>query len=270
MRSILVLADSGPAAEQRLQAALDIARLTDGHVTLHVNTPLQRFVSMDPFGGSYVMEGALAEEQAREDRLVEALTAKLSSENVPWDITTGAGMPANDLIAAAPLADLIVLSLTPPDSPAAADTTMLVGDVAVSASCPVLAIPAAEKPLFVTGTAMIAWNGGAEAANALRAAVPLLALAGEVKLVTITNRPEELPAIDALQYLSRHGIHAELVVRPHEHQRIAEALEEAADAVGADWIAMGAYGHSRMREMVFGGVTHHFLNSAKFPLLLSH
>ncbi|MBA3879997.1 MAG: universal stress protein [Sphingobium sp.] len=269
MRSMLVLADASPASTVRLQAALDIARLTNGHITLHVNTPLQRFVAMDPFGGSYLLADALAEAQENEAKLIADLTATLEREDVPWDMRTSTGIAADGLLTAAMLADLIVLSLGNSDDDAASDPVRLVGDVVLASPCPVFAVPATIKPVVTTGTAIVAWSGTPESANALRAAVPLLAGARDVKLVTISNAPDFFPATDAACYLSRHGIHAEICERPHDDQPTAIALANAAEALGGDWIVMGAYGHGRFREQLFGGVTQRLLETAQLPLLLS-
>ena len=90
-------------------------------------------------------------------------------------------------------------------------------------------------------------------------------------VVTVVEKADGFPATDALRYLSHYGIHAEL------HERtvsggltIEEALEDAAVELKADWVVMGAFGHSRLRETLFGGVTRYFINSARFPLLLVH
>ncbi|MBX9858807.1 MAG: universal stress protein [Sphingomonas sp.] len=270
MRSLIVYADGGPANAARLEAALDIARLTRGHITLHVNTPLQRFVSMDPFGGSYLLAGALADAEQRESELLARLTEKLRKEEVPWDSQTSSGLAADGLVGAAMLGDLIILSFDPLDAKPQSDATRLVGDVVLSAPCPVLALPAEPKPLFIGGTALIAWSGEPESAGAVRAALPLLALAKAVKIVTVVDHPAFFPAIDAAQYLSRHDIHAELVEWPREPANVGLALAAAADALDADWVVMGAYGKGRFREAMFGGVTQKLLDLGRFPLLLSH
>jgi nucleotide-binding universal stress UspA family protein len=117
---------------------------------------------------------------------------------------------------------------------------------------------------------MVAWDGSAESAHALRAAVPLLARASAVSLVTITEKEARFPATDALRYLSRHGIHADYAERPRGALTVEEALDQSADSLGADFVVMGAYGHSRVRETLFGGVTRYMIDGARRPLLLMH
>ena len=270
MRSFLVYADGTPSADATLNTALDLARIMAAHLTLHINTPLRRFVAMDPFGGGYLIADALAEAQRQEAALVERLADRMTQEDVPWDSVTSTGLIADGLANAARLADLVILGLNRLEGRTDPDSVRLVGDVVLTTGCPVLAVPPHTRPEFVQGTAMIAWSGTAEAANALRAAVPLLTHARTVKVVTITDESDSFPATDATRYLSRHAIHAELIERPRECGTIGAALSAAAEAAAADWIVMGAYGHSRFRETIFGGVTQHLLDNAPCPILLSH
>jgi nucleotide-binding universal stress UspA family protein len=270
MRSILVHADSAPAFETRLQAALDIARAVDGHIHLHINTPFQRFVAMDPFGGAYLAAQAIEQAAARETALAERLVTRMDREDVPWNIESSSSEPVDALVSAARLADLVVVTLTTREDDGPLVSAMPVGALAVGARAPVLAIPSDRKSFMVSGKAMVAWDGSHESANALRAAVPMLMLADEVRLVTVADKTDGFPATDALRYLAHYGIRPEL----HESKRTHPTIEETLDAIAADlavdWVAMGAYGHSRLRETVFGGVTRYFLDFARYPLLLVH
>ena len=268
MRSILVHADHSPAMEPRLQAALDVARASGGHVTLHINTPLQRFIAMDPFGGAYLAAEAVRDAQERDAALADQMSERLAREDVSWSIEASSNEPVDALVSGARLADLVVVTLaTPMDTM----VPLRVGDLAVSARAPVLAIPSDRKGFALSGKAMVAWDGSHEAANALRAAVPMLMLAGSVELVTITEKKSDaFPATDALKYLGHYGIRAELHQRERAHPTIEETIEAVAYELGVDWIVMGAFGHSRLRETMFGGVTRYFLDFARWPLLLVH
>lgn len=278
MRAILVHADDSPASEVRLQTALDLARLTGGHVTLHINTPLQRYVAMDPFGGTYLAAGAIADAQARDAALTDRLAAKLTIEDVAWRIEASETDLADALAMSAQLADIVVVSLdsaeTSPRNRDAVGFCPSIGRLVFAADAPVLALPASTKAVAFTGTAVVAWNGTSEAANALRRAVPLLALAEAVHLVRITDPSERgadrFPATDALQYLSSHDIHAELHERDRGALSVEEGIETLAGSLAADWLVMGAYGHNRWRETLFGGVTRYLIDGGRWPLLLAH
>ena len=90
--------------------------------------------------------------------------------------------------------------------------------------------------------------------------------------VTVVDGPvsEPVPATDALRYLSRHDIHAELKTVARDGDTVEERLEKEALALGAGLIVMGAFGRSRLRETIFGGVTRYLLTSGRVPLLLAH
>ena len=267
MRSILVHADHDAASEGRLQAALDIARRFEGHVTLMIATPLQQFVSFDPFGGTYFAAEALAKAQADDLALENSLSDRLANEDVPWDIAMADGDIVGALAGAASLADLTVVSLPgrreslPP---------LLAGDLALTTPVPVLALPQDAKGIDGDSPAMIAWNGSPQAAAALRAAVPLLRGGRKVVLVVVGQDDGTFPGTDALRYLSRHDIHAELLVVERGADTVEERLEEEAVAMGAGLIVMGAFGRSRLRETLFGGTTQYLLTKSRFPLLLAH
>ena len=138
-------------------------------------------------------------------------------------------------------------------------------------SAAVLAVPE-SLDRFAFDRALIAWDGGRSAAAALRAAVPLLALAGDVEIFTVRednegedrNEPEK-----AATYLSRHGIHATIKVVDKADSKADASIVGESDSWRADYIVMGAYGRGRLRE-TFGGVTKRMLTNSKLPLLLGH
>lgn len=263
MRSIIVLADHHRSAENRLQAALAIARATSGHLTVQINTPMQNFVAVDTLGGAYIAGAALAEARLSDGELEARVDAQLTREDVPWTIVHSESDLTIALTDVAMLNDLAILPLD-----TAADGAQ-VADFVTGASCPVLALPDRANIRIIGGTAMVAFDGSPQASNALRAAVPLLRHAGAVNVVTIGDK-EDGAAQAAMAYLSRHDIGATLVMREREGKRVEEALSKAADDLKADWIVMGAYGHGRLREAMFGGVTRYLVEERRWPLLLVH
>jgi nucleotide-binding universal stress UspA family protein len=121
---------------------------------------------------------------------------------------------------------------------------------------------------------VVAWNGSAEAAHALRAAVPLLACSCKVTLVSVAEPADkqrfDFPSTDGAKYLSRHGIESEMVEIPQGQAKIADTLFSAAQMREASLMVMGAYGHSRLAEMLMGGVTRRTLSEPQMPILLAH
>jgi nucleotide-binding universal stress UspA family protein len=260
MRSILVSADRRPGMEARLETALSLARSTGGHVTFLFDTPVARYVAMDPMGGSYVASDALKQALADDDAAAERLEQHMSREDVAFDIVRSEAEPVEALSRAARLADLVIVSRS----------GGLAGDLALSSRTPILAVGDSAALSAPLGSACIAWDGGDEAACAMRHAVPLLAGCGAVRVITVAEKPGGFPPTDALRYLSRHGIKAELDELSRRGST-EETLDVAVSQSGADILIMGAYGKSRMREYLFGGVTRHFLDKQSGPaLLLAH
>ncbi|WP_324261554.1 universal stress protein [Altererythrobacter sp. H2] len=266
MKVILVHADHGPGAEGRLAAARGLARRCGGHVTVLVNSPFQRFVAMDPFGGTYLAAEAFAEAKTRDAALAARLAENMAASDVPWDLVTVQNEAAGALADAAALADVVLVGL--PGKGGVMPDAMLAGDVALAARVPVLALPEDGGELDLSGPVLVAWNGSDEAAAALRSATPLLA-GRQVMVLRVGPDEGRLPDDAALDYLARHGITARLeTVDSRESAAVIIARE--AERMQAAMVVMGAYGRSRLRETVFGGATHDLLNTASIPLLLAH
>lgn len=257
MRSILVHADRSSQMTARLETALALARTTDGHVTILVDTPVARYISMDPMGGSYVATDALQQALADDDSQAGALEERLRGEDVPFDVTRAEAEPVEALAAAARLADVVVVSRG----------SGIAGELALAARTPVLVVPDDRMLDFPVGNACVAWDGSDESALALRAATGLLRAARTVKVLTVAEKRLGFPATDALRYLSRHGVTTELVeLEPSGSTEETLALGVA--KARTDLLVMGAYGHSRMRQLLFGGVTRYFLEDSAAPALL--
>lgn len=266
MKSILLHANEDGGFEARFKAALDIARASDGHVTCLQARPFNSFVVSDPFGGVYAPAALIERLEAADSEHQEKMEARLRAENVSWDWLREDGEAGRALVARSSLADLIVVTLPGDDGAAMAVTS----EVALHARSSVLAVPRAGRSFEPGAKTMIAWNGSNESAHALRLAMPLLRLSSSVEIVTVSAEMGRFPQLDASRYLGRHGIVSELIERPAEGRRAADALIEAAVATGAGSIVMGAYGHTRMREAVLGGTTRDMLRRSPLPLILAH
>ncbi len=264
MRSILVYADRTKAMQARLDTALSLARQAGGHVSVMVDTPVARYTAVDPMGGSYIAADAIAESMALDDAYAAEIEARLAAGDVAFDVIRCEDEPVDALADAARLADVIILSRG----------CDFAGALAMSTRCPILLVPGVNDrgtggTRIPVGRACVAWDGGEEAAAALRAAVPLLAGA-EVHVLTVHEKDGGFHSTGALRYLSRHGINARFL----EVDRVGSTEQSLAAAVAhlqVDLLVLGAYGRSRMREYLFGGVTRHFLNGEVGPaLFLAH
>ncbi len=120
---------------------------------------------------------------------------------------------------------------------------------------------------------MVCWDGSRQAARAVADAMPLLERAGKVEVVIIASEPdrhEEIAGADMAQHLARHGLNVAVERITGGNIDVADALLSHAADSGADFIVMGGYGHSRLREFIFGGVSHSILGSMTLPMLMSH
>lgn len=259
MRSILCPIDGAKTLDDRLETALGLARAMQGHVSVQIASPFAELAVWEPFGGA-ALTAEVIEQVRREDTALAArVDARLAPQDVPFDVAQTAQAPIPAAYAGARFADVVVTSLADP----------LVEELVLGVRSPVLAVPKGTELTDYSQPVMIAWDGGIEAAHALRAAVPILALAGAVHIVTVDEKPDALPALDAASYLSRHGIHAE-VHSVTANGPIAATLVDTARRLGAGLIVMGLFGRSRLRELLLGGVSRAMLDNSTVPLLLAH
>jgi nucleotide-binding universal stress UspA family protein len=146
----------------------------------------------------------------------------------------------------------------------------------------VLVVPAKANAHSIGRHILVSWDGGREAARALQLALPLLAAADRVSIAVFELSSDQQTLADAIAadpraWLARHGIQASLSVHAIEHHlrlsrknEIGERLLAVAAESGADLLVMGAYGHSRLREAMLGGVTRTVLEEMTLPVLMAH
>lgn len=141
---------------------------------------------------------------------------------------------------------------------------------------PVIVTPQSGPRWDAPQRVVVAWNGSAEAARATFDALPLLVAAQSVSIVAIrafeerTNGVVEQQGEDLCVALARHGVKADWVLEAPGEDGDGPAILTAAERHGAELLVMGGYGHSRLGELFFGGVTRHVLRHMRTPVLLSH
>lgn len=140
----------------------------------------------------------------------------------------------------------------------------------ISAGRPVLITPT-RAALKVGGTVAIGWDESNEAAHAVMAAIPFLETAEKVVIFAVEADVEDAKPGSALaDYLSLHGVTAEIVTYEKGNRAIGEILLEQAQNINADLLVMGGYGHSRLRELLIGGTTRHIRAHTTIPVLMAH
>jgi nucleotide-binding universal stress UspA family protein len=172
-------------------------------------------------------------------------------------------------------ADLAIVGQADPDSDGLGSTEDLPVRVVMGAGRPVLVVPYAGKFATVGRRVLVAWNAGREATRAVNDALPLLEGASRVTVLAVNPRGGihghgELPGADIALHLARHGVRAEASALTSDDVEIGALLLSQAADLDADLIVMGAYGHSRLRELMLGGATREILRSMTVPVLLSH
>lgn len=264
MKNILLLVHDDEGQEARLQAALDLTRALDGHLSC-IDVTIVPNIAGDYDGtGSATL---LADERDREAANKATLEARLASEDVAWSWSDVTGFAAEAVVDAAALADLIVLNRKLDQFPYP-DMRELANHIVMKARKPIVAVPDDVRG-FKLGRALIAWDGQASSAATMRASIPLLALAEDVQIFMVRDSTEQTEPTEAAEYLSRHNIHASIRIVDDGLPPADQLIADEAANWHADYILMGAYGRGRLME-TFGGVTKRMLAHSKLPLVLGH
>jgi nucleotide-binding universal stress UspA family protein len=270
VKSVLLHVQDDAGLDARLQAALAIVRASGGHLACMHVTPLSNYVGYETYGGAYVLTELLKQLDEQDAAMRVRIEARLANEDVSWSYERQTADPASALVYAGALADLIVVGRDDPNRDSAYRHMAMFGGILAATHTPVLICSKDGKQFDPFGMAVVAWNDSFEAANALRAALPLLKQASAVHILTIDeDKDRDFPPLGASEYLSRHGVHAELISESRGTLSINDKLVASAQSLGASYLVMGAYGHHRVREYLFGGVTRSLLQECPLPLVLA-
>lgn len=286
IKTILVPSTGSSSDAAVFASALAVARPFAAHLDfLHVRVDAAAMaVSMASDGGGATMVGGLVErlddEAGRREARAEQLFRQLceregvaiadappgpSGLTAQW--TSQAGAEPYWIAEHARASDLVVIGRSGDGDGVAPETI----EAALLDSGRPLLIPAAAPLAALPETMVIAWKAAPEAARAVTAAMPLLALAKEILILTVAET-EDLSSEEGsrlMTNLSRHGFRVSAHRLRPEGRSPADTLLAAA-ATRAALLVMGGYGHSRLRELIFGGFTRHVLQDAGVPVLIAH
>ena len=270
-QSLMVNLELGRSNRELLRVAVDLAERFDAWVIgIASCQPMQ----VD-FGDGYVL-GDLFEadrdEIQHDIKLAEAEfrgAFAVHPKLIEWRAAATFEALADYLASQARSADLIITGLT---SASTAMRRVDIDDLVLQAGRPVLIVPATAEPLALRRV-LVAWNDTREARRSVFDALPLLALAEQVMVVEIAAEDELAAARqrldDVVGWLKRHGVAAQSQACSSSGDD-ANRLRQIAEDQGAGVLVAGAYGHSRVREWVFGGVTHDLLLRGNCCALVSH
>ncbi|MTH99782.1 universal stress protein [Roseibium sp. RKSG952] len=167
--------------------------------------------------------------------------------------------------------DLVVIGQVNPDSPEPM-RELLIETVLFESGVPVLLIPYIGVKDYQPKHVLVGWDGSSTATKAIHAALPILERADKVTVLVIQkNEPSDgQPGADIATYLARHNMDVTIDVVTNPQTAIADTVLNYVSDNGNDLVVMGGYGHSRMREFLFGGATREILSSMTVPVLMAH
>ena len=271
MKSVLVHINRDDGQEARFQAALDLVRAFEGHLTCLQVAPIEAFAAVDPYGVSLLLAQTIEQIRDFEQEEKAKFEERLSNEGLSWDWHSHSGDPTRLIADHSWLADLVVVSMPGREWKPRIEAPPISAEVVTKSRAPVLVMPDASRGFDCSGPVAVAWNGSPESCAAIRAALPLLKKASSVTLVAVGQEEEhDLPPVEAAAYLSRHGVASELAEVKAGAAPISDTLLEAAETRKATCLVSGAFGHSRLRENILGGITRGLLQKSSIPLLLAH
>ncbi len=277
-KTISMIATDPQADAGALYAACSLAEAQDAHLDVYCLGLTESRVETFPIGTAAVLySGGTKEAQTRAKALQHWAEGCLANSRprrwVEPLVATDPGF-APLVVQRTRCSDLILAALPGRGSNDGLRRALVETEL-FETGAPVLVVPAGSRPgTWPVERVVVAWDDSREALRAVRAAMPLLEAAGQVDIVVVDPERHGGDRIDPggplSLMLARHGISAEVSVLARTLPRVAEVLARFALDHGADLMVMGSYGHGRLREAVFGGVTRDMMDAATLPLLMAH
>lgn len=275
-KDIFVLGDGEDSGAARLRVAAALAERNKARLGAHAFVLRPQFIADMGAGALADAYAELLEEARREANAAhQAMAAAGPPVGERYAIHVDQALKAEIRAASAAAARVSDLAVLPTPGEALIATEAFNG-AALDAACPCLLIP----PLAVISPfgerILVAWKATPEASRAVRAALPWLVKAAQVRLVMVNPRgaahDEDERALERLAaHLVRHGAPIEeTMIRTTDLESVGDVVVAEAEAFRADMMVMGAFGHARAREFVFGGVTRQMLRDAAMPTLVAH
>src|SRR6266481_4952080 len=281
LKNIGVFVDATPEGEKRIDYAATLAHQCGAHLAgIHVVSAVRPEYRSDYYViGEKAIRALLAERKAADEvatsnvrRRFEAISAISAKRDLSAEFRViHRGGPDEDITLSSLHSDLVVIGqreLQELKGYASPEKLLL------SSGSPILVIPSGWKSESIGNKILVGWNASREARRAVADALPFLVAASSVTLLVVDSeeragRHGEEPGADIALYLARHGARVEVEQALSQGSRIADIILSFARDHGMDLIVIGAYGHARSVEMMFGGVTRTLLKKARVPLLMS-
>jgi nucleotide-binding universal stress UspA family protein len=282
-KDIVVTVDATPSGRARLDLAAALAERFEAHLIglyTSILMPLAPTADgyFDRFDRSLLdpLYREFSQKMAERERVAQSLFREVSGRRglaAEWRISEG--YPTENATLHGRYVDLIVLGQSNPDDTEAALFQPHPDEVALAVGRPVLVVPYAGRFEDCGRRVLVAWDASRVATRAVNDAMPLLAAAETVTVLSVDPGDDgrahgEVPGMDIAVHLARHGVKATVETTVSGGIGVGNALLSRASDSGADLLVMGAYGHTRIRELLLGGATRTVLESMTLPVLMSH
>lgn len=268
IKDIIVYVDNDKDCENRLESASSLCKTFEAQLT---GLYLLQKITIPAYAGAYmpveVYEANDEETIKLRDRAQALFTVKSESVNIISHFSAVEGDVSTALNRYSRYADLLIVPQRKNDR-FDFNPYYQLSDVLLGAACPVLFLPDNNPPVLPPETALLAWDGKRECARALMASMPMLSQVKKIDVVSVNCEGDDAKQI--AHHIGRHGIEAEVHSVEDSNTDIGGILLSQAAALESQMIIMGAYGHSRIRELMLGGTTRHILEHAELPVLFSH
>lgn len=272
-KSVLVHIDNGRVCKQRIGVAIKFAQKHEAHLTglywvPNAMTPL----ALEAGVTTEILQVLMEESEQRLATAEQLFTGAVKSAGIQSEWRVVDDPLPGQLALHARHADLVIAGQHDP-SDAQSTANAVVVQMTLASGRPTLMIPYIGTQEDEIGERiMVAWNGSREAVRAVHDALPLLRAAQNVEVIAINpdSGRDEIPCADICVHLARHGAHVEAKESRTKSIDVGEEILTRAADGAATLIVMGAYGHSRMRELVFGGATREILAHMTIPVFMSH
>lgn len=275
-KTILVHCDANPNVAQRLAVAVDLAQRQGA---LLVGVSVQEPFNLPAFVDGTMPTDALftayeAAAKADEATAKAAFGKAVKGTHLSTEWRSAQGYVDAELALQARYADLVVVGQSDPDA-ALPTPTSLPEATALSTGRPVLVVPHIGAPATLGKTVMLCWNASRESARAASDALPILRAADKVIVLVVDPRSSAdahgaEPGADVAAWLTRHGAKVTVQRDVAADADVGSVILSRAADHDVDLIVMGLYGHSRLREMVLGGVSRTLLGSMTVPVFIAH
>jgi nucleotide-binding universal stress UspA family protein len=274
MRDILVVIDDAATVARLAPPAAALAAALGARLTglYAVGAPAETAYG-DISGWMQLVESYLAAQRAEASAAEANFRQVLAEQQLMGDWVYRENAPPDTAVALAALYDLVVVGQPDPD----AEPTGASGPEAIvlGAGRPIVVVPYAGSFAAIGKRVLVAWNGSREAARALHDADAVLERAEWVTVIEVKpaggeERSARLAAADVAAALVRRGISATAETETAGNIGVEDLLLSRAADLDADLLVMGAYGHSRLREYVLGGVSRGVFRHMTLPVLMAH